>query len=286
MHNFIITTENSCDLTKQKLQEEGIVTIGLHFYLNGEELEDGFDVKAFYDGLRHGGKASTSQANPFEYEEVWRPLLQEGKDVLHVGFASALSGSFKNACISAEELQKEFPDRKILVVDSKSQAAGQGMIVLFVNKFKQEGHTIEECASYAEELSQKVNHIFTIDDLRSLTATGRVSEAEAFIGNLLQIKPLLYTNDKGELTPYAKVMGRKIALNMLCDKVKAKFSGEENTIFVAHGDCEKDAEYVGKRLQSLGANIEYYYISPVIGCHTGANVLAIFFVGKNRNIKG
>ena len=287
MNDFIITTENSCDLPLSYLQKEGIEQIALHYYINGEEIAaEEYDSKIFYDRLRQGEKGSTSQANPFEYEEKWRPLLEKGKDILHIGFSAALSGSYKNACLSAESLVKEFPDRKVLVADSKSQAAGQGLLITLVSRYKAEGHSIEECFAYTEEMAQKVIHVFTVDDLRSLTATGRVTEAEAFIGNLLQIKPLLYTNEKGELTPYARVMGRKIALSMLCEKVKAKYSGEENTIFIAHGDCEKDAEFVGKRLEGLGANIEYYYISPVIGCHTGANVLAIFFVGDNRNIKG
>ena len=287
MNEFIITTENSCDLSDERLGKAGIKVIHLHYFINGEEiLADDFDIKAFYACLRAGDKGSTSQANPFEYEEAWKPILLEGKDILHVGFSSVLSGSYKNACSAAKTLQKEFPERKIFVFDSKSQAAGQGLLVTLIARYKEEGHTFEECCAFAEEWALKVNHVFTIDDLRSLTATGRVSDAEAFIGNLLQIKPLLYTNEKGELTPYAKVMGRKIALNFLCDKVKAKFSGEEKTIFIAHGDCEKDAEYVGRRLESLGVNVEYHYISPVIGCHTGANVLAIFFVGKDRNIKG
>lgn len=287
MNDFIITTENSCDLSDAYLTSEGIAQIKLHYFINGEPVsQDDFDIKAFYDRLRHGDKASTSQANPYEYEEVWRPLLERGNDVLHLGFASALSGSYKNACIAADSLQKEFPDRTILVLDSKSQAAGQGMLINLVSRYKKEGNPIDACYAYAETLSTKINHVFTIDDLRSLVDTGRVTNAEAFLANLLQIKPLLYTNEQGELTPYARVMSRRLALNFLCDKVKQKFTGEEKTIYIAHGDCRKDAEYAAKRLESLGASVEFYYISPVIGCHTGANVLAIFFVGKDRSIKG
>ncbi len=287
MNEFIITTENTCDMPDRFLSEHNVKKVNLHYYLDGVEYpSDNFDAKDFYDKLRSGVKGTTSQPNAYEFEAMWTPLLEKGLDILHLAFSSALSGTYANGCAVAKRLLKQFPERKIEVVDTKSQSAGQGLLVRLVSEYKEKGHPLDECKRYAEDTIQKVNHIFTIDDLRCLAATGRVSNAEAFIGNLLQIKPLLYTSEEGKLTPYARVISRKLALNGLAEKIKSKFSGERNLIYVTHSDCKKDVDYVVARLAPTGADIEIFDLNPVIGCHTGANTIAVFFLGNNRSIKG
>ena len=170
----------------------------------------------------------------------------------------------------------------IRVCDTAAQSGGQGLLVRLVNDYREQGHSLEECYAYAEELKRRVVHIFTVNDLRHLISTGRVSNAEAFLGNLLQIKPVLYTSDEGKLTPFIKVIGRKLALNWMCEKTKEQFSGECDAIYLCHGDCPKDADFVVKKLEPLGAQIHVIDISPVIASHTGPDVLALFFLGKNR----
>ncbi len=287
MNEFIITTENTCDLPVEFLEKHNIKKVNLHYYLDGVEYpSENFNAKDFYDKLRSGVKGTTSQPNAYEFEMMWTPLLERGLDILHLAFSSVLSGTYANACAVAKRLSEKYPERKITVIDSKSQSGGQGLFVRLVSEYKENGHRLDECAAYAESIIQKVNHIFTIDDLRCLAATGRVSNAEAFIGNLLQIKPLLYTSAEGKLTPYARVISRKLALNGLADKIKSKFTGEKNVIYITHSDCRKDVDYVVSRLAPLGADIEIFDLNPVIGCHTGANTIAVFFLSKNRNVKG
>lgn len=287
MNNFIVTTENTCDLTDEFLAAREVRKTSLHYYLDGVEYpSENFNAKEFYDKLRSGVKGTTSQPNAFDFETLWTPILEEGKDVLHLAFSSVLSGTYANACAVSQRLTEKYADRKIIVVDTKSQSAGQGLLVDLVSEYRLNGHSLDECCEYAESTIQKVNHIFTIDDLRCLAATGRVSNAEAFIGNLLQIKPLLYTSEEGKLTPYARVISRKAAIGGLADKVKAKFSGEKKLIYITHSDCLKDAEAVAAKLDSLGAEIRILDLNPVIGCHTGANTIAVFFLSDSRNIKG
>ncbi len=287
MADFIITTENTCDLSDEFLASREVRKTSLHYFLDGVEYpSENFNAKDFYDKLRSGIKGTTSQPNAYDFESLWTPILEEGKDVLHLAFASVLSGTYANACAVSKRLTEKYTDRKITVIDTKSESAGQGLLVDLVSEYRLSGHSFDECRAYAENTIQKVNHIFTIDDLRCLAATGRVSNAEAFIGNLLQIKPLLYTSEEGKLTPYARVISRKAAINGLADKIKAKFSGEKKLIYITHSDCLKDVQSVVDRISSLGAEIRILDLNPVIGCHTGANTIAVFFLSDSRNVKG
>lgn len=288
MQKFIITTENTCDLQKEVLTELNIKTTNLHYFVDGEECPvENFDSVAFYNRFRQGADCSTSQANPADFYELYENILKDGYDILHIAFASVLSGTYSNATTTAKEMLEKYPDRKIYVIDSKSEAGGQGLLVYLTALKQKEGYSLEECRDYAESMIQRINHVFTINDLRTLMKTGRVSGTEAFLGTLLQIKPLLYTDAEGRLTPYSKVISRKLSLNTLCDKVKSLYDGECDKIFISQSDCQKDAEYVANKLLALpGINeVKILPLNPVIGCHTGAETIAIFFTAKDRSIK-
>lgn len=288
MQKFIITTENTADLPKDILDEYNIKTINLHYYLDEKEYPcDNFDPSDFYGRFRSGAKCSTSQPSNGEFTDLFEPLLSEGYDILHLAFASVLSGTYANATSVANELREKYPERKLYVMDTKSEAGGQGLLVYLTAQKQKEGLNIDECRDYAESMIQRINHIFTINDLRTLVRTGRVSGAEAFIGNLLQIKPLCYTADDGKLTPYQKIISRKLALNALCDKVAALYDGDCKTIFISQSDCDKDTEYVANKLRAIKGveKVRIFPLNPVIGCHTGAETIAVFFTGKSRDIK-
>ncbi len=288
MQKFIITTENTSDLPQDILSDYNIKIINLHYYLDEKEYScDSFDPKDFYGKFRAGAKCSTSQPNYAEFTDFFTALLDEGYDILHLAFASVLSGTFANATSVAKELSEKYPERKIKVIDSKSESGGQGLLVYLTAQRQKEGLSFDECAEYAENMIQRVNHIFTINDLRTLMRTGRISGAEAFLGTILQIKPLLYTADDGKLTPHAKIFSRKLALNAICDKVKLLYDGDCKTIFITQSDCVKDAEYVANKLRAIKGveEVRVFPLNPVIGCHTGAETIAVFFTGKDRSIK-
>ena len=284
MNKFIIATENTCDLPSSLLEELGVKVINLHYYLDGVEYLPGeYNKDDFYKKLRAGQIGSTSQPNAYEFEAFFRSFLDQGYDVLELCFSSVLSGTYNNAVAVSKRISKDYPNQKLLILDTKSQSAGQGLIVYLVSQYAKDGHSIDECYNYAESLIEKVNHVFTIDDLRSLARTGRVSNAEAFFGNLLQIKPALFTSKEGYLTPSLKLFSRKLALRTLCDKVKARYNGLSNKIFITHSDCLEDAEKVKKMLSTIeGVEIEIFDLGPVIGCHTGADTIAIFFTADER----
>lgn len=292
MGEFTITTENTCNLSEERLSALGAKETYLRYFLDGAEIpRERFDAKEFYGRLRAGSTGSTSQPNEQAFVDLWTPLLEAGSDILHLAFSKALSGTYDNACRVGKRLEKQYPGRRILVLDTKSQSCGQGFLVQLVSERKAEGRNIDECLEYAKETLQRINHIFTINDLRCLASTGRVSNSKAFIGNLLQIKPLLYTNEAGELTPYQRAIGRKAALNELIKKARAKFSGERAEIWIVHSDCMKDVEYAIERLKPLEAEIgekikiEVFDLNPVIGYHTGPDTLGIFFLSKTRDIR-
>ncbi len=288
MQKFIITTENTADLPHDILSAYNIKTINLHYYLDEKEYPcENFDPTDFYGRFRRGAKCSTSQPSYGEFSDFFTALLDDGYDVLHLSFASVLSGTYANATSVANELREKYPDRKLYVVDTKSEAGGQGLLVYLTAQKQQEGLSIDECYEYAESTIQRINHIFTINDLRTLVKTGRVSGAEAFIGNILQIKPLCYTAEDGKLTPYQKIVSRKLALNALCNKVGELYDGDCKTIFISQSDCAKDTEYVANKLRAIkGVNdVRIFSLNPVIGCHTGAETIAVFFTGKSRAIK-
>ena len=284
MKKFIICTENTCDLDSAYLYERNVGVVKLHYFLNGEEVSDDV-IPLFYKKLKDGCKGTTSQPSPAEFEDLWTPYLKEDFDILHLSFSSVLSGTYSNACATANRLKDTFPDNKIIVVDTKSQSGGQGLLVDLVCDYKEKGHPIDECYEYAINTAPKINHIFTLDNLRSLASSGRVSNVEAFIGNLLQIKPLLYTDPEGNLKPFSRVISKKLALNGLVEKTKSRYTGEVPLIYISHADCLSDAEIIGAKLASLGATIKYLPLSPVIGSHTGINTISVFFVGTDRNMR-
>lgn len=285
MRNFILTTETTCDLSKEYLEEKDIPSISLHYYVNEKENAFGDGAVAtvdFYNAMREGASTRTSQVNLFEAKDFLSEQLKKGKDILHLGFAQAISGNYNNFAEAARELN-ETSANKIYVVDTISQSGGQGLLVTLVQNYAESGKTAEECYRYAEEMKGRICHYFVVDDLRYLARNGRVSNASAFIGNLLKIKPLLYTNDKGKLVPLLKILSRKLSLKKLVDKMKEKYDHASDIVFISHGDCLEEAMSVAEDVKSV------FNVSPiilpldfVIGCHSGPGTIALFFTSKNR----
>ncbi len=285
MRDFTLTTETTCDLSKEYLEQKDIPTVSLHYYVNEKENAFGDGAVAtvdFYNAMRDGVNTKTSQLNLFEAKEFLTKQLEKGKDILHLGFASAISGNYNNFAEAAKELN-ETSSNKIYVVDTFSQSGGQGLLVTLVQNYAESGKSFEECCHFAEEMKGRICHYFVVDDLRYLARNGRVSNASAFIGNLLKIKPLLYTNDKGKLVPLLKILSRKLSLKKLVDKMKEKYDHTSDIVYISHGDCLEEALLVAQDIKSS------FNVSPiilpldfVIGCHSGPGTVALFFTSKNR----
>ena len=290
MRDYVILTDSCCDLSAEMAAELGVEVLPLSLqmgdrtyrnYLDGREI--GFHE--FYERVRSGELATTSAVNVGEFEEKMREILKTGKDILSISFSSALSTTYQSSVIAAEELKDEFPDAKILTVDSLCASLGQGLFVYLCAQEQKKGKTIDEVKTFAEETKGRVCHWFTVDDLNHLKRGGRVSPATAFFGTMLNIKPVLHVDDEGHLIPMGKVRGRKASLDALVDHMaQTAINPKEQVIFISHGDSEADAKYVADQVKAKFKPKEIYInpIGPVIGAHSGPGTMALFFLGSKR----
>ncbi len=287
MRDYVIFTDSACDIRPEILAQWGVEFQSLTFHFE-DEVEYGnydMDISEFYQKMRDGGVAKTSATNAHAFEAAFRKILREGKDVLYLGFSSGLSTTCNSARMAAENLKEEFPKEKIIVVDTLAASAGSGLLVYLTNEKKKSGAAIEEAAAYAESLKLKICHWFTVDDLEYLRRGGRVSPATALVGNMLNIKPVLHVDDEGHLIKVGTARGRKKSIeNMAAKYGELALNPGNDTVFISHGDCQKDAQLLASMLgDRYGATVQIITdVGPVIGSHSGPGTLALFFVGKNR----
>jgi len=287
MANYKIFTDSACDLPKSMLDQMGVGMVPLYLNFRGECREDSVEdgIKTVYDAMRAGESASTAAVNPDRWAAAMEPVLAAGEDVLVIGFSSGLSTTYQSAVIAAEELREKYPQRKIITVDSLCASLGQGLLVWYACKKRDEGLELEELAKWVQDTIPNLSHWFTVGELTYLKRGGRVSAATALIGTMLNIKPILHVDDEGHLISMAKVRGRKASVEALASKLgQTGISGANDTIFICHGDCIEDAEYLKKlAMEKYGVKEVFIgYTGAVIGAHSGPGTLAIFFLGEHR----
>lgn len=285
--DYIVTVNSTVDAPKEWLEERGVPVIPLKYTIDGETYQDmnGLSAKEFFAKLREGKMAVTSQINPEEAKEALEPYLKEGKDILHLAFSSALSGTCNSMRLAAEELKEEYPGAKIIVVDTLCACLGEALLLYYVLKQKKAGKSIEEAAQWAEDHKLHVCHNVTVDDLFHLHRGGRVSKTTAVLGSMVKIKPMIHMDDNGALQVIGRERGRKKALNKIVEMAMERAEGWDNEIImITHGDCVEDAEYVaGMIREKMGIdNILINNIGAVIGSHTGPGVVATFCMGNKR----
>lgn len=287
MRDYIITVNSTVDTGKEWLEERNVPVIPLKYTIDGQEYTDmyGLSDKEFFQKLREGKMSVTSQINPEEAKEMLEPYVKEGKDVLHLAFSSALSGTCNSMKIAAEELQEEYPEAEVIVVDTLCACMGEAMLLYYALKQKEAGKTIEEVAQWAEENKLHVCHNVTVDDLFHLHRGGRVSKTAAVLGTMVKVKPIIHMDDNGALQVIGKERGRKKSLHKIVDMAVERSEGWDNEIImITHGDCLEDAEYVAKLVrEKMGIeNVFIHNIGTVIGSHTGPGVVATFCMGNKR----
>ena len=285
--SYQIITDSCCDFPNETYQALNLVKIPLSVEFRGQVNNDRNDdsLKEMYDGLRSGETAKTAAVNPQCWAQAIEPVLAAGEDALVMSFSSGLSTTYQSAVIAVEELKESYPDRKIFVVDTLSASMGQGLLVWYVCRKRQEGATIEEAYAWAEENKFHLCHWFTVDDLMYLKRGGRISATTALVGTMLQIKPVLHMDDEGHLINMAKTRGRKASIDALAKKFAELGQGYDNsTVFISHGDCLEDAQYLESVLkQKYGVKeVIISYVGAVIGSHSGPGTVALFFLGQHR----
>uniref|UniRef100_UPI004029883E DegV family protein n=1 Tax=Coprococcus sp. TaxID=2049024 RepID=UPI004029883E len=287
MNDYVILTDSSCDLPDDIVKKYQLEILQLDFIVEGEGSfhNDQADIEKVYSKLRNGANIKTSAANISQASEAIEALFNQKKDILYLGFSSGLSSTYQTVYMAGQELMEEYPERKMISVDTLAASMGQGLLVYKACQAKDAGKSLEENAQYIEDIKLKLCHWFTVDDLFFLKRGGRISGVTATVGTMLSIKPILHVDDEGHLINVSKVRGRKAAITELANRMeKLAVHPEDQDIFISHGDCIEDAEKLASIIKERFGNdrITISYVGPVIGAHSGPRTLALFFLGEHR----
>ena len=293
MSDFVLSCCSPADLSKDYFARRNIHVIFFHFEVDGESMLDdcgeSLPPEELFRRMDAGAMTHTSQVSVGEYEEAWRKLLEEGKDILHITLSSGISGSYQSAMIAKGDLEKEFPDRKLYVVDSLGASSGYGLLVDALADLRDAGKSIDELYEWAEKNKKTVHHWFFSTDLTYYIRGGRVSKGAGLVGQMLNICPLLNVDYLGRLTTREKVRGKKKVILRTLEKMKQCANGgtEYNgKCYISQSACYDDArqlaDMIEKEFPKLNGKVEIYPIAATIGCHTGPGTVALFFFGSER----
>lgn len=287
---YRIITDTSANLELELLERKGIAEIPFSFSMpekGGDALYcpdfSAFDSKAFYDAMRSGTRVTTSQITPAQYTEKMRPLLEAGQDILFIGMSSGVSGSFQAGMVAAAQLRAEFPERSIELIDTLGASLGEGLVVLRAAELRDSGIALSAAVHLLSDYRDRMCQVFTVDNLKYLCSTGRLSNAKAAIGNILNIKPLLKGDSEGKIVNFGKVRGRKNSLRAIAEQYREYVVDAANqTVGIAHADCIEDANTLAELISEIAPpkDILTVMYEAVTGSHVGPGTLALFFVGK------
>ncbi len=289
MRDYTIVTDSTCDLSPEMIERYNLKIATLSVLLDGKVYKNYPDEreitnKELYAAMRSKKLPTTSAVNPEDFEKIFRPELEAGRDILYVGFSSAMSCTYNSGCTVAAELREEFPEAKILTVDSLAATFSLGLLAVMAAIKKEEGATIEDTAKYVEENVPNMAHAFTVDDLFHIMRGGRVSRSTAFIGSILSIKPILRVGNNGLIESAGKVRGTKKAFQFLLEQIRDNLTDPTLPFFVGHGDNEETANEFAEMLKrELGlTDVHVCCLGPVCGCHGGPGLVGAFYHGKTR----
>lgn len=290
MKNYVIVTDSTSDLPVNIIEEYGIIVAPLGFgfetdnYLNYPDHRQ-LSIKDFYARLKNGERSTTTLVNAKTFEEYIEPIMQEGNDVLYLGFSSPLSGTYGSSLTARDELLEKYTDARMECIDTLSASMGEGLLVYYAAKMKQEGKSLDEVKQWVLDTRLHLCHWFTVDDLNHLKRGGRINAMTATIGTALGVKPILHVDNEGHLVPDSNVRGRKKSIHALLEHMEATcIDPEKHSVFISHADCLEDAEYLGNLIKEKlhVKEVLINHIGPVIGSHTGQGALALFFFGRER----
>ena len=291
MSDYIIATSSTSDLPRTYLEAHHIPFIPYTYTIGDQLFEDDCreeSRQAVYEGMRRGDRLKTSMINEYGYYDFLKPLRASGKDVILLDMSQKMSVSFEKSKLAGEMLRKEFPERRLYIMDTLCISGGLGLLVDRMVRQMEAGAGYDEVIAWGEANKLKIAHRFTVDDLNYLKAGGRVSNAAALIGSILSVKPVLYVPDRGTLDVGKKVRGRRAALNAILDGVKrdlAEIDTEGLEIHILQADCRADAQYVSDEIRKAYPNVGDIPITSlgvVIGAHCGPGLLTVFYLCSGR----
>lgn len=289
MRDYVIATESNADLDEAFVKEHDICVIPHYYTLDEDEYGDEkvLTPHEFYDEMRAGKKAGTMASNPAVILEKFEKIAGEGKDILFISFSSALSSGINNIKNGADEVMEAHPEMKIIVIDTLSASACEGMMIRKALEMRAEGKSLDETADWILSHVKHLCALFTVEDLQYLYRGGRLSKSSAILGGMINIKPILHINDEGKLVPLEKVRGRKKSLSVLIDHMAEQigsFQDQQILPAVIHGDCEEDANAVAQMMKDRFGfeKVHVAQIGPSIGAHSGPGTIGVLFMGEKR----
>lgn len=295
MASYALTCCSTADLTHEHFAARDIQYVCFHFTLNGEtypdDLGQSIHFPIFYQAMANGAETSTSQVNISEYLDFFTPILESGKDILHVCLSSGLSGSYNSASSAALIAREQFPDRKIYIVDSLGASSGYGLIMETLADLRDEGMDIDTLHQWIEENKLRMNHWFFSTDLTFYVKGGRVSKAAGFIGGVLGICPLLNMDEQGHLIPRAKIRSKKKVIQEMLTRMEQYADNGldyDGKCFISQSECYEDAralaDLIEAKFPKLNGKVDINYVGTTIGSHTGPGTVALFFWGRDRKL--
>ena len=293
MNKFILSCCSTADLSKEHFNNRDIHYICFHYELDGkaysDDLGESMPFDDFYAAMAAGADTKTSQVNAAEFEEYFEGFLKEGKDVLHICLSSGISGTYNSANIAKNMLEEKYPDRKIYIVDSLGASSGFGLLADKLADLRDEGMSIDDAYNWAMENRLNVQTWFFSTDLTFYVKGGRISKTSGFVGNLLNICPLLNMDGQGKLVPRQKIRSKRKVITAIVEQMEqlAENGYDYNgKCFLSHSACLEDAKAVAELIESkfpkLDGKVLINNIGTTIGSHTGPGTVALFYWGKER----
>ncbi|MGE8205194.1 DegV family protein [Heyndrickxia sp. NPDC080065] len=278
--------DSASDLPLSYFEDNQVSLIPLRVYIDEAEYEDLKTIhpKQVFQEIRAGKMPKTSQPSPQDFHEIFTEIARSNQSGIYIAFSSALSGTYQTAVMVHEQIKEEYPDFDLTIIDTKCASVGFGLVVKAAAELLQKGATKEEIVQDIEFRSQHMEHLFTVEDLDFLARGGRLSRASAFLGGLLNIKPLLHVED-GKLIPIEKIRGKKKLLKRILDVMEERGVDLENQLIgISHGDDEAAALELKSLIQERFGTKDFYInmIGSAVGAHAGPGTLAIFFLNKKK----
>ena len=290
MSNYVLTCCSTADVSEKYLQSRDVKYVYFNYELGGEQCKDDFGrtnpPATLYKRMLAGEDCRTSQVSIGEYMDFWRPFLEEGKDVLHVTLSSGVSGTYESACQAKEEIEQEFPGRKVAVVDSLQASSGYGLLVDGLADKRDEGLSFEEAVAWAEEARHRVYGWFFSTDLTFFVRGGRISKTAGLLGGMLNICPIMSFEPNGTLAVKEKARGKKKAITRVVEimiQTAEQGNAYARKVFISNSECASDAQAVKELIQEKlpqTSDINIFTIGATIGVHTGPGTVATFWWGE------
>ncbi|MCM3610589.1 DegV family protein [Planococcus sp. MERTA32b] len=276
--------DSASDLPKEFFEKENVELFPLRVHIGNEEFEDIRTIHSqkVFDAIRNDIRPKTSQVSPDEMLNAFEQLAKDGEEGFYIAFSSELSGTYGTAMMASEQIREEYPDLKLTIMDSKLASLGYGMLVKEAVKLRSQGHPLKEIIERVRFMAEHTESLFTVEDLDYMAKGGRISKGSAFVGGLLNIKPLLHV-ENGKLVPIEKLRGRKKVVKRIVELMEERGEQlEKQIISISHGDDEEFANLMKEAIEEQfhPKNVEIYMIGSVIAAHTGPGTLAVFFQNK------